>query len=73
MAPDQTKVVSIAADLLIIVIGIACLGWITDDFQAVLLETARRLEISERQPALPDVRVEDQFGAADDHELRRPA
>lgn len=53
---------SAATALLIAVLGIVCLGWATDNFRAVLLETARRLEITETHPTLPDVLAEDQFG-----------
>ena len=61
-ARDRRATRSIATALLIVAAGCACLAWVTDGFRAVLLETVRRLEVSERHPLLPDVRVEDQFG-----------
>jgi protein SCO1 len=53
---------SILTGILIVVVGSASLAWVTDGFRAVVLETARRLELSERHPTVPDARVEDQFG-----------
>lgn len=60
--PDRGSTPSIVTGLLIVAVGIGSLAWVTDGFRAVLLETARRLELSERHPALPDVQVEDQSG-----------
>lgn len=53
---------SIVSGFLIVIIGIACLAWVTDGFRAILLETSRRLELAEAHPVLPDIQIEDQLG-----------
>ncbi len=53
---------SLIAGFVIVVMGVACLAWVTDGFRAILLETARRLNIDTQHPAFPDVFVEDQSG-----------
>ncbi len=57
-----TPLRSIATGFLIVIIGIACLGWVTGGFRAILLETLRRLELAEEHPVLPNVQVQDQLG-----------
>ncbi len=53
---------SLAAGILIVVMGIASLAWVTDGLRAILLETSRRISINAQHPAFPDVSVEDQAG-----------
>jgi protein SCO1 len=55
---------SVAATLLVIVLGSAVLWWGTDGFSAFTAETARRMDILRSPRALPTTILEDQDGRA---------
>lgn len=51
-----------AASAIILLLGIWAAWVITGGFEAITAEQARRLDISRKQPAVPDVRLTDQSG-----------
>ncbi|HLP99448.1 MAG TPA: SCO family protein [Sideroxyarcus sp.] len=53
-----------AAAAIILLLGIWATSSITLGFEAITTEQARRLDISRKQPAVPDVRLIDQSGQA---------
>ncbi len=53
-----------AASVIFMLLGIWAAWAITEGFEVVTSEQARRIEISRRQPAVPDVRLIDQDGQA---------
>lgn len=53
-----------AASVIILLLGIWATWAITGGFEAITAEQARRLDISRKQPAVPDVRLIDQSGRA---------
>lgn len=53
-----------AASAIILLLGIWATWAITVGFKAITAEQARRLDISRKQPAVPDVRLIDQSGQA---------
>lgn len=54
----------VAASVIILLLGVWAVWAITVDFEVLTAEQARRLEISRKQPAVPDVRLIDQSGQA---------
>ncbi|MBI3223397.1 MAG: SCO family protein [Nitrosomonadales bacterium] len=51
-----------AASVILLLLGIWAVGAITEGFKVITSEQARRLEISRKQPAVPDMRLIDQAG-----------
>lgn len=53
---------TLAASVIFVLLGIAAVTWITGGFTLLTTEQARRIEIFNRRPALPDVRLINQTG-----------
>ncbi len=51
------------ASVIILLMGIGAISLMTEEFEVLTSEQARRLDISRRQPAVPDLRLIDQAGA----------
>ncbi len=51
-----------AASAILLLLGIWAVWWITEGFEVLTAEQARRLEISRKQPTVPAVRLIDQTG-----------
>lgn len=53
-----------AASVIVLLLGVWAAWTITGEFEVVTAEQARRLDISRKQPVVPDVRLIDQTGQA---------
>lgn len=55
---------TVVVSVILVLLGIGSAAYITEGFEVVTSEQARRLDISRRQPVVPDVRLIDQSGHA---------
>lgn len=55
---------TVIASVILVLLGIGSVAYITEGFEVITSEQARRLNISRRQPVVPDVRLIDQSGQA---------